>query len=75
MLIYSNSNYSPFGATVGYKSVRNHKRSSIPSKTAKRDTQPSSKAKKVKSSGKKRQNKSLNAKNAKFLKSLGFQIK
>lgn len=78
MLIYSNNGYhQPYRAAPGgYKSVSKSKRRSIPAKAAKRYTQPPTrKAKKSKSSGKKRQVKSLNAKNVKFLKSLGFQVK
>lgn len=73
MLIYTNSNISsPFGSSAGYKSASNPKRRSIPSKDTKRVTQQRRSPHKTKKKNKK---KNLNAKNVKFLKSLGYTVK
>lgn len=66
MLIY-NSNNTPFASTANYKSGNKIKRSSIPKKTAKRTTRPRNKRKNT--------NKTLNAKNVKLLKNLGFRVR
>lgn len=74
MLIYSSASNinNPYAsaATVDYKNTSKRRQSGIRAKASKRNTQqrrPSLKANKKKTS--------LNAKNVKFLKTLGFKVK
>lgn len=72
MLIYANNSNSPFSTPVSYKSVNEQNKGSIQSKDVKRVTQKRRSSHKVKKNKKKR---SLNAKNVKFLKNLGYKVK
>lgn len=73
MLIYSSNSNGSFGTIKDYKSGSKRKSSSIRKNTSKRYTQQRQSSYKVKKS--KRKPKILSAKNAKFLRSLGFKVR